>query len=150
MDYKQPFHKRASDNTSEEKFEEYCKEKNVIHFRYGTDQRGSDIPGRDFIKIHKIIRNTPDYIVIKDSAFFVEVKGCKDIARMKLSDLYSYDFWNNIMKVYYCIYSTTFNKMKFITHTKLKKLVKRCKISQYPDFTKYDKKEYYEIPFGDL
>ena len=150
MDHKQPFNKRASDNTSEEKFEEFCKDKNIIHFRYGTDQRNSGISGKDFIKIPKIIRNTPDYIVIKKTASFIEVKGCKDFARMKLKDLESYDFWNKLMKLYYCIYSVTFNEMRFISHVALKNLVKGCNIKQFHDFTPYDKKEYYEIPFKEL
>ena len=150
MDHKQPFNKRASDNTSEEKFEEFCKDKNIIHFRYGTDQRNSGISGKDFIKIPKIIRNTPDYIVIKKTASFIEVKGCKDLLGMKILDLEYYDFWNELMKLYYYIYSTTFNDTRLISHPNLKKLVKGCKIKQYPDFTEYDQKKYYEIPFKEL
>ena len=72
------------------------------------------------------------------------------IQTMKILDLESYDFWNKKMKLYYCIYSVTFNEMRFISHVALKNLVKGCNIKQFHDFTPYDKKEYYEIPFKEL
>ena len=147
IDYKQPFNKRVNDKTSEDKFEKYCNDKNILFYKYGID----DHPfGKNLYKVKRVIRNTPDYIVIKDTAFFVEVKGCKDIVGIKLLDLESYDFWNKLMKVYYYIYSTTFNETRLISHPNLKKLVKGCKIKQYPDFTAYDQKKYYEIPFKEL
>lgn len=150
MDHTQPFNKRVSDKTSEDKFEKYCSNKNILYYKYGID----DHPfGTNLHKVDRRIRNTPDYIidvVNEKSSFFVEVKGCKDIAGIKLLDLESYDFWNEIMKVYYYIYSVTFNETRVISHPNLKKLVKGCKIKQYHDFTAYDEKKYYEVPFGEI
>ena len=150
MDHKQPFNKRVSDTTSEDKFEKYCKDKNILFYKYGIDNHPF---GKNLAKIKREIRNTPDYIIQTNSnaaTYFVEVKGCKSEVGLKILDLKSYDFWNKLIKVYYYIYSVTFNETKLVSHPTLKKLVKGCKIKQYHDFTAYDDKKYYEIPFKEL
>tara|TARA_Y100000593_G_C4187734_1_gene275243 strand:+ start:258 stop:704 length:447 start_codon:yes stop_codon:yes gene_type:complete len=146
-DHKQPFDKRISNNTSENNFEELCHYRDILFYKYGIDNHPF---GKALYKVNRKIRNTPDYIVVRDVAYFIEVKGCKNFVRMKLKDLESYDFWNKLMELYYCIYSATFRETRFISHTTLKNLVKRCNIKQFNDPTPDDKKEYYEIPFKEL
>ena len=150
MDHTQPFKDRIKCNLAEDKFEEYAIGNNLTYFRYGTDQLNSGIEGRDFIKIPKLIRNSPDYILIGHKASFIEVKGCKDSVGIKLKDLESYNFWNKIMDVYYFIYSTSYNHIVIVKHDKLKSILEFCEIKQYHDHTKYDDKKYYQIHFTEL
>ena len=122
-DHKQPFDKRISNNTSENNFEELCHYRDILFYKYGIDNHPF---GKTLYKVNRKIRNTPDYIVVRD------------------------DFWNKLMELYYCIYSATFRETRFISHITLKNLVKRCNIKQFNDPTPDDKKEYYEIPFKEL
>ena len=116
MDHTQPFNKRITDTTSEDKFEQYCLGKDILYYKYGID----DHPfGSKLYKINRTIRNTPDYIVMKNNTIFMEVKGCKDSVGIKLKDIESYDFWNKLMDVYYFIYSTTYNYLVIVQQFQL-------------------------------
>ena len=142
--YKQPFKERSDDNTAEEYFEKYSIEKNIRFIRYGLDQRNSGISGKDFVKITRIIRNTPDYIVINNTAAFVEVKGCKENLKIKEKDIESYDVWNKHLTLFYFFYSVMKDTFKFVSHAELKKLLPLCEMGQYPDHTQWDNKMYYK------
>ena len=149
-DKNQPFEQRMKVNIAETKFEEYCKKQNIQFYKYGIDNHSF---GNLFYNVNKIFRNTPDYIILNPKtkqSYLVEVKGCKDNLGIKLTDLKSYDFWRSLSGLYYCIYSTTFNELRMISHETLKSVVEGCEVNQYPDFNKYDEKLYYEIPFKEL
>ena len=148
-DKDQPFEQRIKVNTAETKFEEYCASKNVKFYKYGIDNHPF---GKLFYNVNKIIRNTPDYIILSktNKSYLVEVKGCKRKLGIKLKDLESYDFWQKLSDIYFFIYSTTFNYYKVMSYGKLKNSLKGCNVKQYPDFNKYDSKLYYEKPFEEL
>ena len=71
-DHKQPFDKRISNNTSENNFEELCHYRDILFYKYGIDNHPF---GKTLYKVNRKIRNTPDYIVVRDVAYFIEVKG---------------------------------------------------------------------------
>ena len=147
-DYTQPFAERIVCNTAEEKFEEYCLQKDVEYYKYGID----DHPfGSKFYKVNRFMRNTPDYIVMNhQDASFIEVKGFKKTLKMKEKDINSYKFWNNHMNLYYYFYSTTYDEMKFISHLDLIKALPLCETGNYPDATKWDDKMYYVIKWENI
>ena len=142
-DHTQSFDKRKRDQTSEKYFEFYCERNKILYARYGLDQRNSGIPGGSFITIDKMIRNTPDYIMISKNTYFVEVKGCKSELGMKLSDIKSYKKWNKIMPVLYFFYSATFNQHKFIKHDDFLNIAGVCETKRYLD----NNEEYYCVPW---
>ena len=149
MNCKDPFDKRVSQETAQKQFEEYCDNLSIKYYKYGIDNHPF---GSKLYKANRIVRNTPDYFILKGDPCFVEVKSCGEILRMKLLDFDSYDFWNKLMKVFYCIYSSELVAKLTVSHKKLKHLisVNNYEIEQYPDAHKYDKKEYYPIPVKDL
>lgn len=150
MNHKEPYNKRKKDNTSELKFEEVMKQNNVPFVRFGIDARDSNVTALQFLKMPKFIRNAPDYVILKTQAKFVEVKGCTETLKLKLSDMASYIYWDKYMPVYFFIYSTTYNNYKFIKVSNLTNLAKKCPVKQFNDPSPTDKKEYYDIPYLQL
>ena len=105
MSYKDDYKTRNKRLVAEEMCVTYLKNNNITHTRYGFDCL-FDIKPKDFMKIPEKLRNTPDYMVIKDEAYLLEAKGCHNILRLKLDDMKSYNFWDNLIKLYVFIYST--------------------------------------------
>ena len=141
--HKEHFNIRKKNNTAEKFFEFYCARNNITYARYGMDQLNSGITGKEFITIDKMVRNSPDYIMISRGTYFVEVKGCKDSLGMKLSDIESYRKWNEIMPVLYFVYSATFNQYKMIEHENFVNIIGICETKRYPD----NNEEYYSVPW---
>ena len=144
-DHTQSFEERSKDDQAEEYFVSWAEKNKLIFTRYGFDLKTSGISGKDFIKIPKFIRCSPDYLVIGKEARLVEVKGGTNMIRMKMSDLQSYDKWNNEMQVYYFFYSSHYKTHKIKKHEELLEVVKKCDVGQFHDHNKYDKKLYYKI-----
>ena len=99
MSYKDDYKTRNKRLVAEEMCVTYLKQNNITHTRYGFDCL-FDIKLKDFMKIPEKLRNTPDYMVIKDEAYLLEAKGCHNILRLKLDDMKSYNFWDNLIKLY--------------------------------------------------
>ena len=140
--YKDDYKTRNKRLVAEEKCLHYLQENNIIHTRYGFDCL-FDIKSKDFMKIPKKLRNTPDYMVISDNAYLLEAKGCHDILRLKLDDMKSYNFWDNLIKLYVFIYSTMEKSHKIISYAKLSDIAILCTMSYYED----NGKAYYKIPW---
>ena len=138
----QPFLERMECNTAEEKFEQYCEDRDIKYYKYGIDNHPFE---SNFWKVNRIVRNTPDYIVMNESPCFIEVKGCKDVIGIKEKDIESYEYWGKQMNLHYFFYSETYNEIKFLSHLKLMELIPMCKTDNYPDANKYDDKLYYKI-----
>ena len=142
MSYKDDYKTRNKRLLAEEMCVAYLKENNITHTRYGFDCL-FDMKPKDFMKIPKNLRSTPDYMVISDSAYLLEVKGCHDILRLKLDDMQSYNFWDTLVKLYVFIYSTMEKKHKIIPYDKLSDIAHTCSMSYYED----NGKGYYKIPW---
>ena len=142
MSYKDNFKTRNKRLIAEEMCVSYLKEKNITYTRYGFDCL-FDIKPRDFMKIPKNLRSTPDYMVIAKEAYLLEVKGCHDVLRLKLDDMQSYNFWDNIVKLYVFIYSTKDRCHKIMSFDKLSEIAYGCKIGIYED----NGKGYYKVPW---
>ena len=144
MSYKDDYKTRNSGgDVADSKCEALLKKRGVFYIRYGFDQQGNKIESSKFFKIPSIIRSQPDFIIISEGSYFLEVKGCRDILRLKQEDIQSYNFWQNLMSLYIFIYSATKNKYKIVTYEKLSETAITCTMDYYED----NGKAYYKIPW---
>ena len=142
MDYKDSFEDRvASFDVADIECESFLEKNKVEYMRYGFDQHNDRIKSEQWFKLPRIIRNKPDFIIFQSKASFLEVKGCKDMLRLKICDIDSYDFYKKIMPLTFFLYSTTFNEYKLVPYNKLKVLTTIAPIGKYED----NGKEYFKI-----
>ena len=153
VNHQAEFKERYSHSVAEPKSEEFYRGKGYTYFSYGVDSKDV-IPKMDFIVLPELIQKTPDYILItgplNPRAYFVEVKGCNDILRLKVKDLEIYKLWSGIggMRFLFFVYSTHFNEHKQVLFHKMMDLIRTNK---YPTDKYHDNnKEYYKIPVEDL
>tara|TARA_Y100000593_G_scaffold90474_1_gene176987 strand:- start:1437 stop:1904 length:468 start_codon:yes stop_codon:yes gene_type:complete len=146
------FQTRYNNPIAEPKSEEFYRKKGYTYFRYGIDQGGL-ISAKEFNSIPIWIQKTPDYILVDKipRSYFVEVKGCHQVLRMKVKDFDCYGFWNNIipnMNLIFFIYSTSLQSSKQISYSALDNLISHggYKINKYPE----NNKEYWEIAVEDI
>lgn len=122
-------------NQTTENYAETICEKHYANKDYltkmGFDEKKSKIPSEVFWKIPSTIRNIPDYLHVenpieqKGLVNFIEVKGFKNTLKIKLDDLISYEFWNNIQftKLNFFIVDCETNKKYELPYYQLKKLL---------------------------
>ena len=147
MNHKENFNDRnCKFDVADIECENFLIDKNISYIRYGFDQQNKRIESSKWFTLPQIIRNKPDFIVFQAISSFLEVKGCKDILRVKLDDIKSYDFYNKIMPLSFFFYSTTYRQIKMTTYKELKILITICPIDRYED----NNKEYYKIDWGSI
>jgi hypothetical protein len=149
MDYQQSFSERIKLSPAEDQLEiHYNSKPNTKIHKFGFDATNDRLPAKFFFKINPFIRNRPDYIAIDKKAYFLEAKGCRDIAKFKIDDLKSYAKWSEFMPLSFFVFSTTFQKTVQFSIHQLRTLIskKDYKIERYDD----NNKEYYPVPFKDL
>jgi len=145
MDYKQDFKTRYT-SLAEDKCEEYLKAKDIEYKRFGWDFLKDPISSNNFFKLPNNMRSLPDYIIFTDKTYFIEVKGCKDFLRIKHDDMKIYTFWNNIMDLFFFIYSSSGDKIYKKSHSDMNEITKHCETKVYPD----NNKKYFLIKIKDL
>ena len=136
-------------NLCEKACEEYLKSReNICYQKFGFDEAYNKIPSKWFFQIPKVIRNCPDFIVIGENVSFIECKGCISDLRVKVDDLGSYEFWNDICRLYFFIYRVDgeIREKKIISYTDLMLRI-QCKDKVELDYYPDNGKEYYKIPF---
>tara|TARA_R100001443_G_scaffold3198_1_gene10145 strand:- start:12434 stop:12913 length:480 start_codon:yes stop_codon:yes gene_type:complete len=134
-------------NLAEEKAIEYYNKIDASIIRMGNDEKGNKIPYKKIIILPDALRNMPEFIVIKNNAWFVEVKGGRDFIRIKLCDMDNYKWWDNLFKsvsLVIFMYSTKLDTCKQILFKDLIKFIESNKIEI--DVYEDNKKEYYKIP----
>ena len=142
MNHTENYNKRNTLDLAESKCVEFLESKGINYRRLGFDSTNDPIPYKDFIKIPQKLRSMPDFIVFQIQPIFVEVKGCKDVLRLKDSDTKSYSFWSKlILPVTLFVYSSTFNSYKLIPFRKVLDLLPECETDRYHD----NNKLYYKI-----
>tara|TARA_Y100001973_G_C4937940_1_gene204230 strand:- start:15 stop:464 length:450 start_codon:yes stop_codon:yes gene_type:complete len=129
-------------NMAEKYFEYVMHKREMEYFKYGLDDGCN--------KLDRFVRNTPDYIVKKGKTsipFFTEVKGCGEIARIKVKDFEEYKKWAKIMPLTYFFYSTHYNDYKWVQHTEIALLEPELNDQNFypPDYEGGPNKYYYEI-----
>ena len=141
VNYKQPFEERIkrSSNIAEQKCEQYLDSKNVCWHKYGFDNH--NMPKDKFVKVPKTIRSIPDYVCVSSVPFFIEAKGFKNTLKIKEDDIISYNFWNNIMDLYFYFYDCGKQKQHIMTCLKLLDTIDISETGRYPD----NNKLYYKI-----
>tara|TARA_R100000808_G_C2153381_1_gene163506 strand:+ start:4518 stop:4958 length:441 start_codon:yes stop_codon:yes gene_type:complete len=146
LSYKQPFKERNKSNIGEEQCEKYLESKGVTYTRYGFDCL-FDVHWKKFMLIPEFLRCTPDYMVMTDDkAMLLEAKYCGEILRLKVDDMRQYGKWNDIVDVFFFIYSSTKRTHKILNYKKLINLASMCEIDRYED----NNKPYYKINFEDI
>ena len=146
MNHKENFEARTKVKIAEKKCSEYLINNNISHHEFGFDPYNNPIPKQEFYLLPEIIRSAPDLVVYKDKFYFLEVKGCKDVLRLKKSDMKAYGIWNKLMSVWFFIYNSIKKKAKFICYKDLNNITKHCKVDIYDD----NKKEYYKVELQQL
>ena len=142
MNHTENYNERNTLDLAESKCVEFLESKGINYRRLGFDSTNDPIPYKDFIKIPQKLRSMPDFIVFQNQPIFVEVKGCKDVLRLKDSDTKSYSFWSKlILPVTLFVYSSTFNSYKLIPFRKVLDLLPECETDRYHD----NNKLYYKI-----
>ena len=142
--YKDDFQTRMSVNIAESKAEEFYKKKEIIIVRLGFNYQDEKqrIEDKDFFKIPLLMRSLPDYLIITDTAYLLEVKGCNDLLKVKIKDMKNYDVWNKITPLVFFVYSASLKTCYRIKYDILKEmLLSMGKKGIY----KNDNKEYYGI-----
>ena len=137
--YKEGFENRINLNIAENKAVKFYKDQGIKIIRYGFNGYDEEerIEKQDFFKIPEKMRKLPDYLIITDKAYLLEVKGCNDILRIKTMDMQGYDFWDKIVPIVLFAYSTAFNACYRVKYYKLKELLKDMgKKDVYPDNNK--------------
>ena len=81
----------------------------------GFDSHDDKVPSDLWWKVGEFLRSMPDILVIGKQSNFLEVKGCRNILRLKLSDLLNYIKWNDIEDLHFFIHSTTEKSNYLIT-----------------------------------
>ena len=140
VNYKKNFNDRYI-NLAEDKCEEHLKRNNIPYKRFGWDYLNDPIKGSNFYMLPQTMRSLPDFIIFNEKAYFIEVKGCHKVLRIKQCDLQTYSFWNKVMKLFFFIYSTLKDKIYKLSYRDLNDISKYCEVKVYPD----NNKEYYEI-----
>ena len=127
---------------AEKTAEEYYKSKQFDVFRFGFDLLDEDVDVNSWCKIPILIRKKPDYIIVKSSASFIEVKGFINVVRLKEEDIKAYKFWQEQfnMKMWFFFYSKA-NGMAQVPYYKVLEIIKKCEKEVMPD----NGKTYYKI-----
>ena len=132
----------SSRNIAEDKCEEYLNTVDGLHWsRFGFDETNNNIPIKFFIKIPEIVRNVPDYICVKEKAFFIETKGFVETLKIKESDLKSYTYWNDILNLYFFAYDCEREVFHKLSYREILAELPTSEIARYPD----NNKLYYKI-----
>tara|TARA_R100001509_G_scaffold162969_1_gene136044 strand:+ start:796 stop:1269 length:474 start_codon:yes stop_codon:yes gene_type:complete len=147
-DYEKTFQERQSSNhrdLAQTKTDEYFADRNdLFYMRIGFDELDNKVLSKYWMKFPAFLRNMPDACVVKGNHFyFIEVKGCRDILRLKLEDMESYDKWNRIAPLIIFTYSSMARELKKIRYQALKIITIDCDRDRYHD----NNKEYYKIPW---
>ena len=139
--------RNSSIDIADIKCEELLESKEGVRYiRYGFDQQNNRIPSKDFYLMPPTIRSQPDFIVFGKEVVFLEVKGCRDVLRGKKCDINAYEFWDNLMPLYFFIYSVYYREHKIITCSNLIKFTTISPIHIYED----NNKEYFKIDWETL
>ncbi len=145
--HKEGFNARIKCNEAESKFEAFCKSNDIMFYKFGIDNHPF---GNKFWKVNKLIRCTPDYIIMGNITCLVEVKGCVNNVKLKEKDFNAYKFWNKIMPVHYCFYSKARNEIKLTTHNDLLNVLPSCETMNLNDSHRYDNKLCYKIRWNTI
>ena len=128
---------------------QYYKNRGIKIVRSGLDALYDDVPVENWIKIPKLIRNLPDFIIVSDKGnFFLECKGGTENIKFKISELKSYSYWNDFISVVMFVWSSTYKAIYRIKYFDLMELIKEqnYEIGEYPN----NQEKYYIIPMADL
>ena len=145
--HKEGFNDRIKCNEAESKFEDFCESNDIMFYKFGIDNHPF---GNKFWKVNKLIRCTPDYIIMGNITCLVEVKGCVNDIKLKEKDFNAYKFWNKIMPVHYCFYFKARNEIKLTTHNDLLNVLPSCETMNLNDSHKYDDKLCYIIRWNTI
>ena len=126
------------------KAEEYLNKANIIYKNIGFDSKEDRIPSQVWFKTPEFLRCMPDmFILNKNNEFnFLEIKGCRDNAKFKMSDILQYSLWNGIAPVYFFILDVTTDEAFLLSFESLMEKLNISSINKYED----NNKVYFSYP----
>ena len=144
VDYNDDYNKRVEkgSNIAESNCMDFLNSQENLHwYKFGFDETDRNIPFKYLIKIPEQLRNAPDYVCIRKKAFFLECKGYKGYLKIKEDDLNGYEFWNNLMDIYFFAYNCNNMQYKILSYENLNSRIPFSDTGNYPD----NNKKYYKI-----
>ena len=126
------------------KAEEYLNEGNIIYKNIGFDSKEDRIPSQVWFKTPEFLRCMPDmFIINKRNEFnFLEIKGCRENAKFKMSDILQYSLWNGIAPLYFFILDVATDEIFLIGFKTLMEKLDISSINKYTD----NNKVYFSYP----
>jgi hypothetical protein len=124
---------------------EWLSSRNCFHRVIGFDSIDNRVPKENWFHISSFMRNMPDMIIIRGKkASLLEVKGCEEAVKIKLSDIAEYLKWDAFEPLYFFIYCSKSDKFYVPSMYQLLEIASEesSKLGKYPDNTKL----YIEIP----
>jgi|18_taG_2_1085343.scaffolds.fasta_scaffold46377_1 hypothetical protein len=136
------------EDTAMDEAKQWLTSNNIYHKVIGFDSIGDKVPSELWWKVGDFLRSMPDILVIGRHSNFLEVKGCRNVLRIKLSDLMNYLKWNEIEELHFFIHSTTENSNFLMTIDDLITCLSdsKWKIKKYKD----NNKKYIALPVESL
>ena len=130
------------------KWDDLSKGKVLAHFKekgFRVEEFGFSRSSIRTQQLPQSLRMTPDYIVQKDEvSWFVEVKGCKRVLRLKFISLFGMFFWDNEMPLRLAVYDSEVDRIFLFDMKQLRNLISES--VRKVDFFKDNNEPYIEIP----
>jgi hypothetical protein len=127
--------------------EEYFTSKKIFWRTLGTDPKDDNpIPKDMFFKMPPMVQKMPDMFAINHQFVFVEVKGCKESLKVKLSDWTQYIRWNDIARFMFFVYSAKWDKKYLFYLEDFHRMLDTSTVGKYKD----NNKVYWEISIIEL
>ena len=127
----------------------FSKYDGLLYLRYGFNEIKSDIPVDQWMTIPQFIRCSPDYVTVYNNKFnFIEVKGCLDKVKIKLTDFMEYGKWAGLTKLKIFIHSSSSGSIYILKYEELLDYISQ----EVNEFGRYkdNSRLYFEIPLENL
>ena len=137
----------------EGRFERFCNTNSIWFQRFGISTKDGYKMGKElFYKIPKVIKGTPDYWMITDKFYFVEVKMADkptgEHCKIKEVDMLNYNTWSNVGSLLFFIHNRLLNESFLVEYHYISELIEHGEYKQgmYPENGKY----FWEVKMDDI
>lgn len=120
------------------KAEEYLDAAKIVYKNIGFDSKEDRIPSQVWFKTPEFLRCMPDmFFMNKQGEFnFLEIKGCREEAKFKISDVLQYSLWNGIAPLYFFILDVKSDRTFLLSFEALMDKMGIADIGRYNDNNK--------------
>ena len=137
----------------EGRFERFCNTNSIWFQRFGISTKDGYKMGKElFYKIPKIVKGTPDYWMITDKFYFVEVKMADrptgEHVKIKEKDIKNYATWSNVGSLLFFVHNQRYGESFLVEYYYISELIKSNDYKQgmFPENGKY----FWEVKLDDI